>query len=146
VTDGPENYSRNLDTCPDQLRAAFLSAEKWLKKVRQLRNRGEYTEADVERANERSNSIGPHLQGKSEMPVRNQLVDLVNQLRLTEQQLLQGATRYEIAESLGVSPRQTSRLIEQLRELGVEITSDYEPGAKAPAVHKSTRSTRLFAR
>jgi hypothetical protein len=50
VTDGPENYSRNLDVCPDQLRAAFLASEKWLKKIRQLRNRGEFTDQHVEQA------------------------------------------------------------------------------------------------
>ena len=50
MTDGPADYSHNLDTCPDQLRAAFFAADKWLKKVRQLRNRGEYSDADVEAA------------------------------------------------------------------------------------------------
>ncbi len=50
MTDGPPDYSRNLDSCPEQLRAAFLAAEKWLKKARQLRNRGEYSDADVEAA------------------------------------------------------------------------------------------------
>lgn len=50
MSDGPDNYSRNLDTCPEQLRTAFLAAEKWLKKVRQLRNRGEFTEQHVEQA------------------------------------------------------------------------------------------------
>ena len=50
MSDGPDNYSRNLDTCPDQLRAAFLASEKWLKKIRQLRNRGEFTDKQVEQA------------------------------------------------------------------------------------------------
>lgn len=50
MTDGPENYSRNLDVCPEQLRAAFFASEKWLKKIRQLRNRGEFTDRHVEQA------------------------------------------------------------------------------------------------
>lgn len=50
MTDGPKNYSRNLDDCPIDLANAYHAAEKWLKKSRQLRNKGLATDRDVERA------------------------------------------------------------------------------------------------
>lgn len=50
MTDGPADYSKNLDVCPEQLRAAFLASEKWLKKIRQLRNRGEFSDQQIEHA------------------------------------------------------------------------------------------------
>lgn len=50
MTDGPEDYSRNLDDCPLDLANAFHSLEKWLKKSRRLRNKGQQTDGDVERA------------------------------------------------------------------------------------------------
>lgn len=50
MTDGPDNYSRLLDECPVLLNRAFVAAERWLKKTRRLRNKGQATDADVEAA------------------------------------------------------------------------------------------------
>lgn len=50
MTDGPEDYSRNLDEAPEQLAGAFVALEKWIKKARGLRNKGLATDKDVERA------------------------------------------------------------------------------------------------
>lgn len=48
--DGPQSYSPLLDECPENLQRAFVEAEKWLKKVRRLYNRGQASVEDVEAA------------------------------------------------------------------------------------------------
>ena len=48
--DGPNSYSRLLDECPELLNRAFVAAERWLKKVRRLRNKNQATDEDVEAA------------------------------------------------------------------------------------------------
>jgi len=79
------------------------------------------------------------------MPARNQLVDLVNQLRTIEQMLLNGATRNQIAEATGISSRQVSRHLDTLRILGLQTESK----ATAPTgelTHSGDRRTRVFTK
>ena len=78
------------------------------------------------------------------MPARNQLVDLVRQLQTIELMLIPGSTIYDVAEVLAISDRQVRRLVDHLRELGVEIRSNYETGDRKAAVLQAKKSTRLF--
>ena len=79
------------------------------------------------------------------MPARNQLVDLVEQLRTIETMLLSGATRNAIAEATGISSRQVSRHIDTLRTLGLETAS--EVGAPTGELtHSGNPKTRVFAK
>jgi predicted ArsR family transcriptional regulator len=79
------------------------------------------------------------------MPARNQLVDLVNQLRTIEQMLLDGATRNEIATAIAISPRQVSRHLDTLRILGLQ-TEGKATGSTGELTHVGDRSTRVFAK
>ena len=78
------------------------------------------------------------------MPARNQLVDLVKQLQAIESMLIAGSTVFVMAEKLVISDRQVRRLLNHLRELGVEIRSNYKAGNQEAAVLTAKKSTRLF--
>ena len=80
------------------------------------------------------------------MPARNLLVDLVKQLQTIESMLIAGATVYDMAEELTVSTRQVRRMLNHLRELGVDVRSNYTPGNRGAAVMTARKSTRLFRR
>ena len=80
------------------------------------------------------------------MPARNLLVDLVKQLQTIESMLIAGATVYAMADELEVSDRQVRRMLNHLRELGVDIRSNYKAGDNQAAVLTAKKSTRLFRR
>ena len=79
------------------------------------------------------------------MPARNQLVDLVNQLRTIETMLLSGATRNAIAEATGISSRQVSRHIDTLRTLGLQTSSEVA-APTGELTHIADRGSRVFAK
>ena len=79
------------------------------------------------------------------MPARNQLVDLVNQLRTIETMLLSGATRNAIAEATGISSRQVSRHIDTLRSLGLKTESKSD-SPTGELTHRGDRRTRVFTK
>ena len=80
------------------------------------------------------------------MAERNLLVDLVKQLQTVESMLIAGATVYGIADKLAISTRQVRRMLNHLRELGVDVRSNYTPGNNEAAVLTAKKATRLFRR
>ena len=78
------------------------------------------------------------------MAERNLLVDLVRQLQTVESMLIAGSTVNAMAEELAVSTRQIRRMLNHLRELGVDVQSNHIPGNREAAVMTAKKATRLF--
>ncbi len=81
---------------------------------------------------------------ETEMPQPQRLVVLIEQLRIVEQLLISGSSVGVIADAIGVSDRQARRHINDLKSLGVQISSGYVPGDREPAIHRAKKSTRIF--
>ena len=78
------------------------------------------------------------------MPKANNLVVLTNQLRTAERLLISGCSIPLMAEELELSDRQVRRILNMLRELGVQIKSNFVPGMAEPAIHRAKKSTAIF--
>ena len=78
------------------------------------------------------------------MPKANRLVVLTTQLRAAERLLISGCSIVILADELGISDRQARRILNILRELGLQIKSNYTPGLAEPALHRAKKSTRVF--
>ena|GEM_PF-3143065 len=72
------------------------------------------------------------------------LVPLVEQLRTVERLLISGCTLPIIADTIGASHRQVQRLVRDLKTLGVQVSSDFIPGRRAPATYRAKKSTAVF--
>jgi predicted DNA-binding transcriptional regulator YafY len=71
------------------------------------------------------------------MAKAQRLPTLVEQLRTVERLLISGCTLPTMADTIGVSPRQVQRLMNDLRSLGLEIKSNFIPGNREPTIHKA---------
>lgn len=78
------------------------------------------------------------------MPKANRLVVLTRQLQTAERLLTAGCSILDLAQTLGVSDRQARRILNILRELGVQIKTKYTPGSSEPAFHRAIKRTTIF--
>lgn len=78
------------------------------------------------------------------MPARNQLGDLVRQLRAIESALITGTTVQTLAAELGISTRQVLRHFATLRELGVDVQSVPGATARAEATRRAPKRATVF--
>ena len=78
------------------------------------------------------------------MPKANRLVVLTRQLQTAENLLIAGCSIVVLADTLGISDRQARRILNILRELGLQIKSNYTPGLAEPALHRAKKSTTIF--